>query len=75
MRIKNACGVGMIMSGVALMSLMQKEGSTNDQKRWTGYHMTKFFMSLMLTPFADKVAVMVLGGTGKIETMTDESEE
>ena len=75
MRIKNGCGVGMIMSGVALMSLMQKEGSTNDQKRWTGYHMTKFFMSLMLTPFADKVAVMVLGGTGKIETITDESEE
>ena len=61
-KVKNCCGIGMIMSGVALLSIMQKEQATNEQKKWTSYHMTKFFMSLLLTPFADKIALFLIGG-------------
>ena len=62
LKIKNGSGIGMILSGVALMSLMQKEAATADQRKWTGYHMTKFFMSLLMTPFADKLAIFIIGG-------------
>ena len=37
--------------------------------------MTKFFMSLLMTPFADKLAIFIIGGQSKLEAMAEESEE
>ena len=37
--------------------------------------MTKFFMSLLLTPFADKIAIFFIGGQTRLEQLSGDSEE
>ena len=37
--------------------------------------MTKFFMSLLLTPLLDKIAVFLIGGQGRLDSLGTDSEE
>jgi len=58
--VANGCGLGMIFSGIALTSLMRKQHANLAQNEWLAYFPPKFFLSLLMTPFCDKIAQVVL---------------
>ena len=53
----------MIFSGIMLTGLMYKEKDVqiNLSKRWRFLHLNKFILSLMLTPFFDKIVYLISG--------------
>lgn len=61
-RVQNLSGLGMIFSGVMLTNMMKKEHALRTQEHWASMFSTKFVMSLLMTPFADKLAVMIISG-------------
>ena len=60
-QMQSAAGLGMIFSGFALTHLMRKTHATNTQNVWLGMLSRKFVVSLLLTPFFDKIVAIVLG--------------
>jgi len=60
--LQNGSGVAMILSGFALTSLMKKENAvSSSQNAWLSMLSTKFFISMLLTPFCDKF-IKILSG-------------
>lgn len=72
-KMKAVSGLGMLFSGIMLTGAMYKEQGVIQPlaKKWRGYHVVKFFISLILTPFFDKFAFLVTGG---FETQRDFAE-
>jgi hypothetical protein len=52
----------MIFSGFALTSAMRQDNVLKTQNVWLSYLGRKFFLSILITPFADKVFFILLSG-------------
>ena len=64
-------GVAMIASGILLTQQMSKSDALPTQNKWLTFFPPKFFMSLLLTPISDKLA-LILVGHRKLVTTGDE---
>ena len=51
----------MIASGILLTTLMSKSDALPAQNKWLTFFPPKFFMSLLLTPISDKLALIMVG--------------
>ena len=51
----------MIFSGLILTFLMKKQSKSESQQHWLQKNSLKFYLSILLTPFIDKVAMLLLG--------------
>ena len=60
-RLHSTAGLGMLMSGFALTSVMRQENVLKTQNVWLSYMGKKFFLSILLTPFADKIFFLLVG--------------
>ena len=62
-RVRHGSGLAMIFSGIMLTGLMYKEKDVqiNLSNRWRFLHLNKFILSLMLTPFFDKIVYLISG--------------
>mmetsp|Transcript_36231 Transcript_36231/g.47594 ORF Transcript_36231/g.47594 Transcript_36231/m.47594 type:complete len:186 (-) Transcript_36231:71-628(-) len=60
-RTLNFTGIAMIVTGILLTTLMSKTDALPAQNRWLTYFPPKFFMSLLLTPISDKMALLLVG--------------
>ena len=54
-------GLGVILSGIMLVGVMHDDGQTAESKRWRNLHLNKFLVSLLLTPFCEKIVVLLSG--------------
>jgi hypothetical protein len=61
-RLHSVSGYAMIFSGFALTSVMRQDNVLKTQSVWLSYLGRKFFLSILITPFADKVLFVLLGG-------------
>ena len=63
-RVRAVSGLAMIFSGIMLTGLMYKVKGVHQQlaNRWRGLHLNKFIISLMLTPFFEKLVFLLTGG-------------
>ena len=54
----------MLFSGIVLVGLMKKDKGVlqNKQRKWNSLHVNKFMLSLLMTPFCDRVAYLILVG-------------
>ena len=59
--LQSFCGIGMILSGLILTYMMKKETTVESQQFWLQKLTLKFYLSLMLTPFFDKIGLAVFG--------------
>jgi hypothetical protein len=55
-------GLAMIFSGFALTSAMRRDNVLKQQNLWLSYLGKKFFLSILLTPFADRIFFVMLSG-------------
>ena len=60
-RTLNGAGGAMIASGILLTTLMSKSDALPAQNKWLTFFPPKFFMSLLLTPISDKLALIMVG--------------
>ena len=60
-RLHNMSGMGMIGSGVVLTAMMRRTDALPSQNKWLSFFPPKFFMSLLLTPISDKIALILVG--------------
>lgn len=59
--MQTICGLGMIISGWILTYLMKKQTNVPGQQSWLSILSLKFYLSLLLTPFFDKIGLLLLG--------------
>jgi hypothetical protein len=59
--MQTVCGLGMIMSGWLLTYLMKKQTNVPGQQSWLSILSLKFYLSILLTPFFDKIGLLLLG--------------
>ena len=64
-------GIAMIASGVLLTAIMRRTDALPSQNKWLAYFPPKFFMSLLLTPISDKIALVLVGHRRQV---TDEND-
>ena len=60
-KCQNGAGMAMIGSGIVLAALMRRSDALPTQNKWLAYFPPKFFMSLLLTPISDKLALVLVG--------------
>ena len=60
-RTLNGAGIAMMATGILLTTLMSKSDALPAQNRWLTFFPPKFFMSLLLTPISDKMALLLVG--------------
>lgn len=60
-RTQQASGLCLIFSGIALSGLMRKKHALPSQNLWLSLLSRKFIVSLLLTPFVDKLIALLVG--------------
>ena len=70
-RVLSISGIAMIASGVLLTAMMRRTDALPSQNKWLAYFPPKFFMSLLLTPISDKIALVLVGHRRQV---TDEND-
>ena len=65
--------MGMIGSGIVLTAMMRRTDALPTQNKWLSYFPPKFFMSLLLTPISDKLALIMVGQRRQVANNEDDA--
>ena len=61
-RLKTISGIGMFLTGLAYFaSLKSVPANAIGRSQWSTMVSKKFYLSLLMTPFTDKVATLIIG--------------
>ena len=66
-KLVNGTGMAMIGSGIIMTALMRRSDALPTQNKWLAYFPPKFFMSLLLTPISDKIALVLVGHRREVD--------